>query len=55
VYFVVRKTILELEHAILTTMFLPVQKTPTLGMPPNRDIEFVIDLIPGTAPIYESL
>ena len=21
------------------------------GMPPNRDIEFVIDLVPGTAPI----
>jgi hypothetical protein len=25
------------------------------GMPPNRDIEFVIDLMPGTAPIYKSL
>ena len=22
-----------------------------LGMPPNRDLEFTIDLIPGTAPI----
>jgi hypothetical protein len=22
-----------------------------LGMPPDRDIEFVIDLIPGTSPI----
>ena len=22
-----------------------------LGMPPDRDIEFVIDLVPGTAPI----
>ena len=22
-----------------------------LGMPPNRDIEFIIDLLPGTAPI----
>jgi len=21
------------------------------GMPPNRDVEFVIDLLPGTAPI----
>ena len=21
------------------------------GMPPNRDVEFIIDLIPGTAPI----
>jgi hypothetical protein len=25
-----------------------------LGMPPDRDIEFVIDLMPGTAPIYKS-
>jgi hypothetical protein len=24
------------------------------GMPPNRDIEFVIDLMPGTMPIYKS-
>jgi hypothetical protein len=25
-----------------------------LGMPPDQDIEFVIDLKPGTAPIYKS-
>jgi hypothetical protein len=25
-----------------------------LGMPPDRDIEFVIKLKPGTAPIYDS-
>jgi hypothetical protein len=24
------------------------------GMPPDRDIEFVIELMPGTAPIYKS-
>jgi hypothetical protein len=24
------------------------------GMPPDRDIEFVIDLLPGTTPIYKS-
>jgi hypothetical protein len=24
------------------------------GMPPNQDIEFVIKLMPGTAPIYKS-
>jgi hypothetical protein len=24
------------------------------GMPPDRDIEFVIELVPGTAPIYKS-
>jgi hypothetical protein len=29
VCFIVHKTISELEHAILTIMFLPVQKTPT--------------------------
>ena len=23
------------------------------GMPPDRDIEFVIELVPGTAPIYK--
>jgi hypothetical protein len=23
------------------------------SMPPDRDIEFVIDLVPGTAPIYK--
>jgi hypothetical protein len=28
--FVVRKTILKLERVILTTLFLPVQKTPTM-------------------------
>jgi hypothetical protein len=26
----------------------------SLGMPPNRDIEFVIELKPGTAPIYKT-
>jgi hypothetical protein len=25
-----------------------------LGMPPNRDIEFVIELKPGTTPIYKT-
>jgi hypothetical protein len=25
-----------------------------IGMPPERDIEFVIDFKPGTAPIYKS-
>jgi hypothetical protein len=24
------------------------------GMPPDRDIEFVIELMPGTAPIYKT-
>jgi hypothetical protein len=26
-----------------------------LGMPPDRDIEFVFELMPGTAPIYKTL
>jgi hypothetical protein len=26
----------------------------SLGMPPDRDIEFVIELKPGTAPIYKT-
>jgi hypothetical protein len=32
VCFIVRKTILKLEHVILTTLFLLVQKTPTVGV-----------------------
>jgi hypothetical protein len=32
VCFIVRKIILELERAILTTLFLLVQKTPTIDM-----------------------
>jgi hypothetical protein len=31
VCFVVHKTISELERVILTTLFLPVQKTPIVG------------------------
>jgi hypothetical protein len=31
--FVVHKTISELEHVILTTLFLPVKKTPIVGAP----------------------
>jgi hypothetical protein len=30
--FVVHKTTSELKRAILTTLFLPMQKTPTVGM-----------------------
>jgi hypothetical protein len=26
-----------------------------LGMPPDRDIEFVIGFVPSTAPIYKTL
>jgi hypothetical protein len=33
VCFVIRKTISELERVIFTTLFLPVQKTPSVGVP----------------------
>jgi hypothetical protein len=29
------------------------RRPPTLGMPPDRDIEFFIELLPGTAPILK--
>ena len=31
--------------------FLDVFPEDLLGMPPEREIEFIIDLLPGTAPI----
>ena len=31
--------------------FLDVFPNDLLGMPPDRDIEFIIELLPGTAPI----
>jgi hypothetical protein len=34
--------------------FLDVFSGELPGMPPDRDIEFVIDLKPGTTPIYKS-
>jgi hypothetical protein len=34
--------------------FLDVFPEELLGMPPDRDIEFVIELKPGTAPIYKT-
>jgi hypothetical protein len=34
--------------------FLDVFPEELLGMPPDRDIEFVIDLKPATAHIYKS-
>ena len=33
----------------MSTQFFSPEELP--GMPPDRDIEFVIDLVPGTAPI----
>jgi hypothetical protein len=34
--------------------FLDVFPKELLGMPPDRDIEFVIELKPGTPPIYKT-
>ena len=34
--------------------FLDVFPDELPGMPPDRDIEFVIELKPGTAPIYKT-
>jgi hypothetical protein len=34
--------------------FLDVFPKELPGMPPDRDIEFVIELKPGTAPIYKT-
>jgi hypothetical protein len=34
--------------------YLDVFLEELAGMPPDRDIEFVIELVPGTAPIYKS-
>jgi hypothetical protein len=31
--------------------FLDVFPEELLGMPPDREVEFVIDLLPGTTPI----
>jgi hypothetical protein len=33
--------------------FLNIFPEELLGMPPDREIEFVIDLVPGTAPIFK--
>ena len=43
----------ELEAIPVVCEFSDVFPEELPGMPPNRDIEFVIDLLPGTAPIYK--
>ncbi|WVZ90064.1 hypothetical protein U9M48_036396 [Paspalum notatum var. saurae] len=42
-----------LENIRLVSGFLDVFPDSLLGMPPERDIEFSIELVPGTAPIYK--
>jgi hypothetical protein len=41
-------------EVLVVNEFLDVFPEELLGMPPDRDIEFVIELKPGTAPIYKS-
>ena len=40
-----------LEEVPVVNEYLDVFPEELSGMPPDRDIEFVIDLVPGTAPI----
>jgi hypothetical protein len=39
---------------LVVNEFLDVFPEELPGMPPGRDIEFVIELKPGTAPIYKT-
>ena len=41
------------EEIRIVNEFPDVFPEELLGMPPDRDIEFVIELVPGTAPIYK--
>jgi hypothetical protein len=41
-------------EVLVVSEFPDVFLEELLGMPPDRDIEFVIELMPGTAPIYKS-
>ncbi|XP_070041200.1 uncharacterized protein [Nicotiana tomentosiformis] len=40
-----------MDSVLVVREFLEVFPTDFLGMPPNRDIDFCIDLVPGTQPI----
>jgi hypothetical protein len=40
-----------LEHIRIVCEYLEVFPKELPGMPPDRDIEFSIELLPGTAPI----
>ena len=42
---------LSLEDVPIVSEYSDVFPEELPGMPPDRDIEFVIDLVPGTAPI----
>ena len=40
-----------IEEVLVVCQYPDVFLEELLGMPPDRDLEFIIDLIPGTAPI----
>jgi hypothetical protein len=42
-------------EVLVVNDFANVFPEELLGMPPDRDIEFLIELKPGTAPIYKTL
>ena len=42
---------LELIHVVSEYPDVFPEELP--GMPPNRELEFAIDLVPGTAPLYK--
>ena len=44
-----------LEEVLVVNEYPDVFPEELPGMPPDRDIEFVIDLVPGTAPIAKRL
>jgi hypothetical protein len=41
-------------EVLVVNEFPDVHPEELLGMPPDRDIEFVIELKPGTTPIYKT-
>ena len=43
----------EVESIPMVSEYLDVFPEELLGMPPDRELEFAIDLVPGTAPIYK--
>ena len=46
-------TVVELEFIPVVSEYPDVFPEELPGMPPDRELEFAIDLVPGTAPIYK--
>jgi len=44
--------VVPLKHILVVCEFLDVFPEDLPGLPPNREVEFAIELIPGTAPIF---